>query len=166
MAVCPVHTRFVFRQWKPYMVHAPLALRQCHCSHVLIESLLRPDSIRSSLRFFFFLTCSKFTPVSQDHKDLIKSLSVSPAFLLYRTSLYCVGPVLHWCSGRELGLVWLGFYCQSQNYFVVCKINPFPHNDTFWRPWETSLLKILWEKEKLLVTSNFSFSHSVFYPLR
>ena len=29
--------------------------------------------------------------------------------------------------------------------------------------WETSLLKTLWEKEKLLVTSNFSFSHSVFY---
>ena len=26
-------------------------------------------------------------------------------------------------------------------------------------------LKTLWEKEKLLVTSNFSFSHSVFYPL-
>ena len=42
-------------------------------------------------------------------------------------------------------------------------INPFPHNNTFWRPWETSLLKTLWEKEKLLVTSNFSFSHSVFY---
>ena len=42
--------------------------------------------------------------------------------------------------------------------------NPFPHSDTFWRPWETSLLKTLWEKEKLLVTSNFSFSHSVFYP--
>ena len=28
----------------------------------------------------------------------------------------------------------------------------------------TSLLKTLWEKEKLLVTSNFSFSHSVSYP--
>ena len=26
-----------------------------------------------------------------------------------------------------------------------------------------SLLKTLWEKEKLLVTSNFSFSHGVFY---
>ena len=26
------------------------------------------------------------------------------------------------------------------------------------------LLKTLWEKEKLLVTSNFSFFHSVFYP--
>ena len=33
----------------------------------------------------------------------------------------------------------------------------------FWCPWETSLLKTLWEKEKLRVTSNFSFSHSVFY---
>ena len=27
------------------------------------------------------------------------------------------------------------------------------------------LSKTLWEKEKFLVTSNFSFSHSVFYPL-
>ena len=26
-----------------------------------------------------------------------------------------------------------------------------------------SLLKTLWEKEKLIVTSNFSFSHIVFY---
>ena len=42
--------------------------------------------------------------------------------------------------------------------------NPFPHNDIFLCPWETSLLKTLWEKEKLLVTSNFSFSHIVFYP--
>ena len=25
-------------------------------------------------------------------------------------------------------------------------------------------LKTLWEKKELLVTSNFSFSHSVFYP--
>ena len=28
----------------------------------------------------------------------------------------------------------------------------------------TSLLKTLWEKKKLLVTSNFFFSHRVFYP--
>ena len=42
-------------------------------------------------------------------------------------------------------------------------LNPFPHNDTFWLPLETSLLKTLWEKEKLLETSNFSFSQSVFY---
>ena len=34
----------------------------------------------------------------------------------------------------------------------------------FLRVCNTGLLKTLWEKEKLLVTSNFSFSHSVFYP--
>ena len=30
-----------------------------------------------------------------------------------------------------------------------------PEKQAFWKHWE---------KEKLLVTSNFSFSHSVFYP--
>ena len=34
------------------------------------------------------------------------------------------------------------------------------HND----PAERGLLKIFWEKEKMLVTSIFSFSHNVFYP--
>ena len=34
----------------------------------------------------------------------------------------------------------------------------------FLRVCSTSLLKTPWEKKKLLVTSNFSFSHSVFYP--
>ena len=32
------------------------------------------------------------------------------------------------------------------------RVNPFPN-------------KTLWEKEKLVTTSNFSFSHSVFYPV-
>ena len=49
---------------------------------------------------------------------------------------------------------------------IEYSIKPFPHNDTFWRPWERSLLKTLWEKEKLLVTSNFSFTHSVFYLIK
>ena len=43
-------------------------------------------------------------------------------------------------------------------------LNPFPNKPGFLRVCSTSLLKTLWEKEKLLVTSNFSFSHSVFYP--
>ena len=35
----------------------------------------------------------------------------------------------------------------------------------FLRVCSRTLLKTLWEKEKLLITSNFSFSHSVFYLL-
>ena len=42
--------------------------------------------------------------------------------------------------------------------------NSFPNKLCFLRVCSTSLLKTLWEKEKLLVTSNFSFSRSVFYP--
>ena len=41
--------------------------------------------------------------------------------------------------------------------------NPFPNKPWFLGVCCTTLLKTLLEKEKLLVTSNFSFSHSVFY---
>ena len=41
---------------------------------------------------------------------------------------------------------------------------PFRNKNWFLRVCSISLLKTLWENEKLLVTSNFSFSHSVFYP--
>ena len=58
------------------------------------------------------------------------------------------------------------------------EFNPFQNKPWFLRVCSTSLLKnavgkgeiarnklkTLQEKEKLLVTSNFSFSHSVFYP--
>ena len=44
--------------------------------------------------------------------------------------------------------------------------NPFPNKPLFLRVCSTSLLKTLWEKETLLVTSKFSFSHSVFYQFR
>ena len=46
------------------------------------------------------------------------------------------------------------------------RVHPFPNKPWFLRVCSTSLLKTLWEKEKLLETSNFSFSHSVFYPYR
>ena len=47
---------------------------------------------------------------------------------------------------------------------VGMHLNPFPNKPWFLRVCSRSLLKTPWEKEKLFVTSNFSFSHSVFYP--
>ena len=46
---------------------------------------------------------------------------------------------------------------------VIFYLNPFPDKPWFLRVCSKSLSKTLWEKEKLLVTSNFSFSHSAFY---
>ena len=40
---------------------------------------------------------------------------------------------------------------------------PPPKKKKFYVSAVTSLLKTLWEKEKLLVTSNFSFFHYFFY---
>ena len=52
-----------------------------------------------------------------------------------------------------------GFQC----FDLVC--SPLPKEDLVFTCLQfTGLLKTLWEKEKLLVTSNLSFSHSVFYP--
>ena len=53
-------------------------------------------------------------------------------------------------------LIQIGTFCIN--------INPFPSKPCFLCVCSTSLLKTLWEKEKLLVTSNFSFSHSIFCP--
>ena len=47
---------------------------------------------------------------------------------------------------------------------VLQVFNPFSNKPLFLRVCSTSFLKTQWEKMKLLVTSNFSFSHSVFYP--
>ena len=43
-------------------------------------------------------------------------------------------------------------------------VNPFPNKPWFLHFSRKSLLKTQWKKEKLLVTSNFSFSHSVLNP--
>ena len=40
----------------------------------------------------------------------------------------------------------------------------FPNKPWFLHVCSSSLLKTLWEKEKLLMMSNFSFSHNAFYP--
>ena len=41
--------------------------------------------------------------------------------------------------------------------------NPLPHNHDFYHLWKRSRLKTMWENEKMLVTSIFSFSKNVFY---
>ena len=85
---------------------------------------------------------------------------------LYQTTKFWSGPIwkhsqttmwqeIEICIGK--GRV----YCGKKENLLF---NPFPNKPWFLRVCSTSLLKTLWEKEKLLVMSNFSFSHSVFYP--
>ena len=61
-------------------------------------------------------------------------------------------PLKHHCSQREK-------YCHNFKVF-----NPFPNKPGLLRVYSTSRLKTPWVNEKLPLTSNFPFSHSVFYP--
>ena len=60
-----------------------------------------------------------------------------------------------------------GTYPNGKMYLMLGQFNMNLTHSHIMRhlltPWKTSLLKTLWVKEKLLVMSNFSFSHSVFY---
>ena len=67
---------------------------------------------------------------------MIKSVVVKESFYY--------GSIIMW---------WLSVYIASHK----C-INPFPNKPRFLCVCSTSLLKTLWVKEKLLVTSNFSFA--------
>ena len=49
---------------------------------------------------------------------------------------------------------------ETHRALLSVQFNSLPNKPSFLRVCSTSLLKILWEKEKLLVTSNFSFSDS------
>ena len=52
-----------------------------------------------------------------------------------------------------------------QHYFIKSiwwPLDPFPNNPWFSQPWAIGLLKTLWEKEKMLVTSIFSHFDNVF----
>ena len=45
-------------------------------------------------------------------------------------------------------------------------VNPFPNKPLFLRVCSTSLLQTLWEKEKIAITNNNFYSHSILYPFR
>ena len=55
------------------------------------------------------------------------------------------------------------FLCKLCMLDQTIKLNPFPNNPWFLRVYSTCLLKTLQEMKKLLIMSNLSFSHSVFY---
>ena len=54
---------------------------------------------------------------------------------------------------------WVNSYWNGPEPF-----NPLRNKPLYFSVCRTSLLKTLWEKEKLLVKSYFSFFHNVFYP--
>ena len=57
-------------------------------------------------------------------------------------------------------------FCHLAEFNFCCMLRLTLYNaiPTFNAPEKKSFLKTLWEKQKMLVTSIFCFSHNVFYP--
>ena len=72
---------------------------------------------------------------------------------LYMSHVWTKATMIHPCDT----------WCQLSHQLVI-NLEPFLKQALVLCVCSTSLLKTLWEKEKLLITSNFSFSHSIFYP--
>ena len=119
------------------------------CLEILYESNLDTATICALGHYLFVnksLLLSKLKEIAEDNFDVAQSM-----FFFFNVVENSVE------KGGNAG--YRNFLLFPQ-YFV----NPFPNKPWFLRVCSTSLLKTLWEKEKLLVTSNFSFSRSVFYP--
>ena len=77
-----------------------------------------------------------------------------------------------WCQSLQLRSEFIAVcdfasVCKKNCVDYLGELNCLTLSQTspgFFRVCGTSLLKTLWEKEKLLVKSNFSYSHHVFYP--
>ena len=86
------------------------------------------------------------------------SLSFIATFHLYTEC------VVKWCD--SLFQISYHIIMEPSNPFYLTTDCIMPHNHDFKQPCIRRLLKTLQEKEKMLVTSMFSFSHNVFFPIK
>ena len=132
-----------------FSVHSLLTI-YCTLCHLLILTLNA-----RILNFIMTLKRHLLTIVGKGKKWLYP---YSTFFFFFPTMFFTFPP-----KNFNSSVTFITLFANTSN---LDQFNPFPHNNTFRSPWETSLLKTRWEKEKLLVTSNFSFTHSVFYLFR
>ena len=120
-----------------------------------------------------FIILSTFISSSANafNLDSSKSLTFGKELSLFNTILTIIDPK----KEAFENIVGKGENAGNQHFSVsqtilvlfmimLLSVNPFPNKPWFLRVCSTSLLKTLWEKEKLLVTNNLSFSQRVFYP--
>ena len=111
-----------------------------------IENIVGKEENAGYQHFLLFPQCF--------HKAFTSSAS-KVVIVWYRDNLRCIR------TGSQL-LMMANFTCYYLMPFAGHNINTFPNKPWFSRVCSTGHLKTLWEKEKLLVKSNFSFSYSVF----
>ena len=139
-----------------------------HLLNVLIDvSLLSPGRLiwAETFRFLKILHTSENSFTSYLVGCLLNSNFMDPkldyVWLALERYRVAINPLLPLPSSIHFLYFKISFLLLYYQLFPY-RINPFPNKPWFLPVCSTSLLKTLREKEKLLVTSNFSFYHSFF----
>ena len=100
-------------------------------------------------------------------KDILESACLSILVSIYvRNTTFCQSAGGGIESHSMTALVSNVFTYWIWNSWWLSSFNLLLHRYSFWHINNRHLLKTLWEKRILLVTSNFSSSHNVFYSIR
>ena len=147
-------TNFIFFQIERVCTRQLLnSIKMAQSSLNRIEKIVGKGEIACSVQYLFF-SHSVFERHCRFTKTKVneKMMNDCRHFLLFQQ---CFLPFKNKLTKSHLfsGLQTLSILTKLTFHLVKRSgcLNPFPHNDNFWRPWETSLLKTLWEKEKLLL---------------
>ena len=139
-----------------------------------LELFTRPQNFNTFLnKLLSYLTCLQWKPfentegkgeIAHDEQFLLFPqyfLTIWRTFCYFHQIQNCFLQTL-WVWKSLKSVVWevvklvqFKDTCIWKNEFVF---NPFPNKPWFLHVCSSSLLKTLWENEKLLITSNFSFS--------
>ena len=134
-----------------------MCVTDCHDMTLAVKVALNPKSTQVDENLAY----------STLHRKILENMITSNNIIM---EVYEIA----WLSSSLLIFIYLYSVCkgEGQDHSNIkarkggkrTAFNTFPNKPWFLRVCRISLLKTLWEKEKLLVMSNFSFSHSVFYP--
>ena len=114
------------------------------------------------------MNCSSYFP---HHFPFIYCFCPMCFRLPHISRFLCESSYCDWTGGIQVHVYWqkvrVEWWIRLLAYLFSNEmtVNPFPNKSWFSCVCSPSLLKTLREKEKLLVTSNFSLSHNVFYLL-
>ena len=102
-----------------------------------------------------------FSGPSKNFSNINKFSTGMSGYIMHSTSFFMIIlQLIHVC-------LLLSTVRNNKNQLTdIERLTVYSINTHFDASTKDSFLKTLWEKKKLLITSNFSFSHNVFYKIR
>ena len=140
-----------------YQKHLIVSLRASELTRIHVYNKIGKNELKDVLEYYNLMQCVLFCfPQVQNHIYYILIIHT------WTKTLWVIWQLQ--ITSDSCNVLWNQ---RKSSWASACSIiNPFQNKSWFSHVCSTSLLKTIWKEKKLFVTSNFSFSHSVFYLLR